>query len=618
MTGKSVRSAAEHDWPAAHTLTPVRRTFGDLRFHTDGELAALVFESDEALWSIEDTGYLRRWNAGTGQLLRSAYLSDVETLWSFSGDGRLLASASDDLSFWDVREAQLIKSVPQPSWVTALALNPAASLLATGHDDGLVRLWDAAGQSGARELQGHRFPVSAVSFSPDGSRLASAAEDRVILVWDLASGQLLGSLKGHTDHIQGLTWHPSGKWLVSAGWDTTARVWDAATFEPVVLLNDHADQVTALAFNRDGSILACADSASTIHLWDAPGGKPLGVLREHEGEIRCLAFSPSGRCLASGDDRVIHLWDPAHKRRLSGRGHPTLSRSSVTVNPDGSRLASSCGGATFQVWDTASGQVVLTPATPVPPQVVVYSPDGSRLAGGGSDPFVHVWDATTGALLKSLQGQAGRVAALAFAPDGQTLASASASDGTVWLWDLRTGEPSLIIPEAADNCTVEALAFDPSGRYLAAGGIDWLATSGADGAICLWDVGQRSQVASFEGGTVALAFHPGGRYLATPSLDDSVFVWDVDARDVAAELLGHNDSVTCVAYSRDGRWLASGSDDGIIRLWNTQTHEPAAVHKFNTPIKSLVFSPDGRFLYTANGNTTCYQLDVAELLAEGI
>src|SRR5881227_2489369 len=129
MTGKPMPTAPEYDWPGTHTLAPVRRIFGDLRFHTDGELSALVFESDDTLWSVEDSGFLRKWNAAAGQLLQSAYLSDVETLWTFSGDARLLASASDDLSFWDVREGRLIKSVPQPSWVTALALNPNASLV---------------------------------------------------------------------------------------------------------------------------------------------------------------------------------------------------------------------------------------------------------------------------------------------------------------------------------------------------------------------------------------------------------------------------------------------------------------------------------------------------------
>src|SRR6266478_965365 len=130
MTGKPIPSAPEHDWPTTQTLTPVRRIFGDLRFHTDGELSALVFESDDTLWSIEDTGFLRKWNAATGQLLKSSYLSDVETLWFFSADARLLASASDDLSFWDVAEGRLVTSVPQPSWVTALTLNRSATLLA--------------------------------------------------------------------------------------------------------------------------------------------------------------------------------------------------------------------------------------------------------------------------------------------------------------------------------------------------------------------------------------------------------------------------------------------------------------------------------------------------------
>ena len=64
-------TAPEHDWPATAALSPVRRIFGDLRFHTDGELSALVFESNDTLWSIEDTGFLRMKGAGSSPLQRA-------------------------------------------------------------------------------------------------------------------------------------------------------------------------------------------------------------------------------------------------------------------------------------------------------------------------------------------------------------------------------------------------------------------------------------------------------------------------------------------------------------------------------------------------------------------
>src|SRR5437868_4194892 len=90
--------------------------FGDSHLHTDGDLLALAFAPDGTLWSVEESGVARHWNAHTGKQLGWHYLSDLETLWCFSQDGRLLASASDELSVWDVADGRLLTAVGQPSW----------------------------------------------------------------------------------------------------------------------------------------------------------------------------------------------------------------------------------------------------------------------------------------------------------------------------------------------------------------------------------------------------------------------------------------------------------------------------------------------------------------------
>ncbi len=541
----------------------------------------------------------------------------------------LIASATDDLSLWEIATGKVLDTIPQPSWVTALAFGPGAKLLATGHDDGIVRVWDVASRGLRYEFPGPKRPISAVAFNATGTSLASAGEDRVICLWDLETGRLAGALKGHTDRIHALAWRPQGHRLVSGGWDTTARVWNTQTFEPIILLNGHGDQVTALAFSPDGSLLACADSTQAIHIWDPEAGKSLHILREHDEEIRCLAFSPDGQRLASGGaDQVIHLWDARQGRLLSSRGDHILLRTQIAVTPDGSRLASTCGGAGLRIWNTETreglterqgeGAKARQEVAPVPEDaamdVLAGSPDGRLLVGGGNDNRVRIWETATGKVQAILEGQKGKVAAAAFSPDSAVVASASDVDGMVWLWRIRDREPILVIPEAADACTVETLAFHPQGRLLAVGGIDWLATGGSDGAICLWDIQDNCSVALFDRGATQITFDSTGRWLAAAGLGESVLLWDVEQKTLARELAGHNEAVTCVAFSPDGRWLASGSDDRTIRLWNVHTGETEAECPLDTQIKALCFSPDGRFLYTGNGNTTSYQLEVDRLL----
>ncbi len=609
MSQETIAPVTEQLLPGPPLPAPIVRVFGELRFHSDGDLLALAFLTGNRLCSVEEPGIVRQWDVTTGQPLESFYPSDLETLWAFGPGAKVLLSASDDVSLWDVADGRLLSLIRPSSWVTAVALRDTPAVVATGHDNGAVCLWEASGRP-LRELTGPEEPVSVLAFSPDGGRLAAAGEDRIIRIWEVATGRLLGSLLRHSDRIDDLAWHPEGRFLVSGGWDRTARVWDTTTFEPVILLNTHAEQVTALAFHPDGTLLACADSANTIHIWEPLAGKELHVLNGHQDEIRCLAFSPDGRFLASGGaDRVIYFWEPREGRPLSSPGRPVAPRSHLVLSPDGRQLTSTCGGLELRRWETASGESGVRPEDPSQIEVLAGSPDGRWLAGGGKDNKVYLWEAASGQLRGVLEGQAGRVGALAFSPDSALVASASVTDGTVWLWDVVAREPVLVIPVAADACSVETLAFHPEGRLLAVGGIDWLATGGSDGAVCLWDIRERQAVATLYRGTTMLAFHPAGHQLAAASLRDSVCVWDVTTQELIFELTGHAADVTCVAYSPDGQWLASGSDDRTIRFWNTATGELAAVQELDTPLKALRFSPDGRFLFTSNGNTTSYQLE---------
>src|SRR5579864_2810198 len=103
---------------------PHVQVFGDPHLHIDGEMLALTFAPDGSLWSVEEPGVLRHWDPAAAKQLEWQSLSDLETLWCFSRDGKFLASASNDLSFWDVAAGQVLTAVPQPSWVTAMAFHP--------------------------------------------------------------------------------------------------------------------------------------------------------------------------------------------------------------------------------------------------------------------------------------------------------------------------------------------------------------------------------------------------------------------------------------------------------------------------------------------------------------
>src|SRR5207253_1855923 len=141
---------------------------------------------------------------------------------------------------------------------------------------------------------------------------------------------------------------------------------------------------------------------------------------------------------------------------------------SLALHPDGTRLAST-QGTVLQVWDAQSAQVLLESEEKTVLQSLAYAPDGRLIAGGCGDATIRLWDAATGKIQKTLadEDQLTPVTALAFALDSKTLASAGATGMEVWLWNVDSGEPCLLIPDALGGCAIESLAFHPQGRLLA-------------------------------------------------------------------------------------------------------------------------------------------------------
>jgi WD40 repeat protein len=593
----------------------VDRTYGEPLFHTESEVLALRYAPDDTLWTVEEAGVLRHW-AADGRLLEREFLSDVEDAWAFSHDASLLASGTNEIALWDTARATEQARVEAESWVTALAFSPNATILAAGHDNGRVSRWKIPSLAPLGDLEGHEDAVSALTFSADGTQLVTAGDDHRIRIWDVKVHGLVREMRGHTDRVPAVAWHPSGEYLISVGWDTTARVWEPGTDDPTMLLNAHSDQVNAVAVSPDGALLACADSDFTIHVWDDPRhARQKFVLNGHTDEIRTLAFNAAGTRLATaGADRVVHIWDVTSGKLVAGP-NPSARTSIAMVG----KFLFTTGGSLLQAWDRESGDR----AWPVSDSESVYfvaaSADASRIATSGPTPDVKIWDFVTKTVVQTLSHTRGPIGSPAFSADGQLLATASQSDGLLWVWKMGTAEAILVIPEAADNCTLEAVAFHPNGKHVAVGGLDWLATSGNDGALCVWDLEARDKFLTLEAGVTAAAFDAAGRYLAAGTFSQngqSVVVWDFEKQEKVFDLPGHHDRINAVAFSPDGSWLVSGSDDSTVRVWNVLTGRLAVARQFDAAVQSLAFSPDGKYLFTGNGNTTAYRLEFKKMLEE--
>jgi WD40 repeat protein len=213
-----------------------------------------------------------------------------------------------------------------------------------------------------------------------------------------------------------------------------------------------------------------------------------------------VAFSPDGKHLASaGDDRNVHLWDVAQRREtMTLRGHPEEVRS-VAFRPDGRQLASAVFDGCVRLWDLTAGKDTscLAGHWDIHVKGVAYLPDGAHALSCSDDGILRLWDTTEPTPnWRVLSGQGGDITCTAFFDKGPIILATGSTDGSVFLWDLSTGE--ILFP--AWTNAIKALVFSPDGKMLvAAGAGTGLSGKGPDFPIKVWNAGSRKEVKSLLG-----------------------------------------------------------------------------------------------------------------------
>lgn len=466
-------------------------------------------------------------------------------------------------------------------------------------------------------------PLRSMAVSGDGRLLAAGTDDGQVRLWRIgADGRAAaaGAVAVPPGPVQAVALDHDGTLLATAGPGTPLRLWRTADPARPVALGAPAgprQAISAITLSADGRALAAA-SGSAVYLWRlAPSGaatpapRPAGPRRD----VRAVAFTPDGRTLAAGsNDARVYLWNVTGRgapSRLATLGGPAGQIFCLAISADGRRLAAGTGaGHRVYRWDigdpahpVSAGPPLAGPASWI--NAVAYGPGARTVAAGSSDGTLWLFDARTGRATAQLP-HPHPVSAVSFPSDGSVLTLAE--DGTIRGWSL----PGPVIGGMRDS--VFALGFDASGHRLGVG------PGAGDDTLSVWDparprgpvqVGRAITGAAGDGrfsGSGALT--PDGHTFAAGTVGGSLTLWDIRdparPRPYGPPFRAATQLVEAVTAGPGGRLLAVCSDDGAVHLLDVRRPDrPATVAVLRPPVSQLIyqasFSPDGELLAAAGG-----------------
>ncbi|TQS44779.1 WD40 repeat domain-containing serine/threonine protein kinase [Cryptosporangium phraense] len=324
----------------------------------------------------------------------------------------------------------------------------------------------------------------------------------------------------------------------------------------------------------DGSAtVTAAPTASPVRTVAPPTATLLGQFYADSTIAGVLATNEDASRVAwVATDGGVKIWQPrdAHQVTVGGTGDAFWAVAfAASADPglagDGGLLLTGGQDGWIRQWDPANGQqagAFTAAGGPEQTMAVAFDGDGSTMAAGGSDGTVRIWNAITAETEDPpLRGHTSPIAAIAFAPTRDRVATA-ADDG-VRIWSRGSHQQVAYRPNAKGAVTT-SLMFSPDGHRLAAGGLN--------NVVRLWDPKTGNPVgAAIEPGltdSLALGFTRDSRRLVTVA-GNSVRRWDVTTgAQVGEELTLHLSApAVAAALTPDGTRVVIAASDGSVRLY---------------------------------------------------
>lgn len=465
-------------------------------------------------------GTVRLWNIDTGEqtAIFEGHRGGIEGI-AVSPDGKTIVSGGDwgaSIILWDVETGVQLNrrskyydnlfrrlkiyfdssTVPSPNAIEAMDFSPDGKTYASGHRDGLIRVWNAENGRKLSVIGTHnREGVESLVYSPDGTTIASCTTATQIMLHTFTKRKPKSRHLPYVPFPNNLVFSPDGNHLYGSGYlhkntfgrQTYIHKWNVNTgalikSKPIL----HKYMVTGLAVSPDGKTLLSVNWGDTIVSWDTESLKHSTFTTGHGTVGRTLQFSPDGKIIntISGKDKLkfldvetgAEIPKPKPKKYSTNSKSPTSQRTisaehikkwkvlrvfdmetgadlfditkhneiiwGYNFSPDKKILATTSMDMTIRLWEVSTGEeLLMIPTFSRWCKAITFTPDGKMLVAGGvydrnmkNSSQIRIWELPSGEEFKTLAGHTEGVESLRFSPDGKTLASCS-GDGTFLIWD---------------------------------------------------------------------------------------------------------------------------------------------------------------------------------------
>ena len=549
-------------------------------------------------------GTVRHWNlAAVNPVVRQMNHGAPVVTLAIRADGERIASGSDNgtIRLWngtngaqvsemkgDIRAQGLVAKLTDQKNTSMTKLETAKAVLTAAQT--LLPMKTAAEVATKKALTDAMTDTAAKADAlASATTIKSAAEKLAIEA--AAAAQKAAAGKELADQ-QALQAAAAAKIAV----DTAARLASASTAQPEnkeLAARSATAQTTSTAAAARAVATEAAKAAPTKAAADAAtaaegtAAKALETGKPYAEGVTALAASQATQRTAQSAEDIAALELAAATAAV-----PAATQQIAELEASVAKLTTDLEAAT--VASTESEQ---------PIRSLSFSPDGSQLASGGDMGVVHTWDGTDGKSMASFVGHAASVQSLAFLSD-QAIISGSMDNNTI-LWNLKPSwELERVIGSPTDPETladrVVTVDFSLNGELLATGG----GVPSRSGEVKVWNVADGSPVMALadahNDGVNGVEISPDGKLVASASADKYVRVFEIATGKQVAQCEGHTNHVLGVSWRGDGRFLASSGADNTIRIWNPVNGERVRnIGGYNKQVTSI------RFVGQTNTTVAC-------------